>query len=605
MRNADIIRRLPRATGLAFLLLSTGVLAAHPWTQSSTAKAIQPPAATAPAPAGDKLITEADCSAGKIGTIPTSAIGEPVSDVTVSTVVWTAAVAGATQAMGAAQCVVDGSMAPVDKAPNARPINFRVVLPASWNRRAVQRGGGGMNGVIPPLTDADLGPGYVRYGSDSGHQSSFGGRRGAARGADGRGAGAPPSDNDWATNDEAIKNLAYMQLKKTHDAAFFIVERIYGERPRFSYFVGTSQGGREALTVVQRYPADYDGVVSIVPIVNFTTLMLAPELIRIHEKPLANWVPPGKAAAIRAEFLRQCDGLDGLVDGVINNYMTCRAIFDVTSGARGRRPWAAKRCPNNADRNPADTTAAACLTDGQISTLEMIYSPYRFPAPLAHGVRQFGMWLPTTEPSGSGLLAGTRFQGQEGAAADAPRHSHLGVLGVTGWIQRDLSANPLDFTEAAYAGRRRELSEWADATNPDLSAFSARGGKLISAIGAQDTLASPGAQLDYYQSVLDRMGREKVDAFARFYVLPQGNHGMAATTAAIDGAGKEIPAVRLPTTWNRFAMLVDWVERNTPPAKSVTMTGGDQTMLLCSYPLYPRYTSGPPLQASSYACVER
>ena len=122
-----------------------------------------------------------------------------------------------------------------------------------------------------------------------------------------------------------------MQLKKTHDAAFFIVERVYGERPRFSYFVGTSQGGREGLTVVQRYPADYDGVVSMVPIVSFTTLMLAPELIRIHEKPLANWVPPAKAAAIRAEFMRQCDSLDGLADGVINNYMACRAIFAVSA----------------------------------------------------------------------------------------------------------------------------------------------------------------------------------------------------------------------------------------------------------------------------------
>jgi feruloyl esterase len=324
-----------------------------------------------------------------------------------------------------------------------------------------------------------------------------------------------------------------MQLKKTHDAAFFIVERVYGERPRFSYFVGTSQGGREGLTVVQRYPADYDGVVSMVPIVNFTTLMLAPELIRIHEKPLANWVPPAKTAAIRAEFLRQCDNLDGLVDGVINNYMACRAIFAATSGKDDRRPWAARRCPNNVDPNPADTTTAACLTDGQISTLGLIYGPYRFAAPLAHGVRQFGMWAPTIDPSGSGLLAGMRFQGQEGAAADAARHAHLGVLGVTGWMQRDLSANPLDFTEAAYAQRRQQLSEWADATDPDLGAFYARGGKLVSAISAQDTLASPGAQLDYYQSVLDKMGRQKVDAFARLYVLPQGNHGMTASTAPL------------------------------------------------------------------------
>ena len=596
-------RRRPRVTALALVLASTGLLVARPGAQSSTAPAIQPAAARLPALGADKVITEADCTAEKIGSIPASAIGEPVGAVTVNTAAWTPAAAGS-QGTAAAQCVVDGSMAPVDKSPSARPINFRVVLPATWNHRAVQRGGGGMNGVIPQLTDADLGAGYVRYGSDSGHQSSFGGRRGAP-GGDARGAGAAAPDNDWATNDEAIKNLAYMQLKKTHDAAFFIVERVYGERPRFSYFVGTSQGGREGLTVVQRYPADYDGVVSMVPIVNFTTLMLAPELIRIHEKPLANWVPPAKTTAIRAEFLRQCDNLDGLVDGVINNYMACRAIFAATNGKGDRRPWAARRCPNNVDPNPADTTAAACLTDGQISTLGLIYSPYRFAAPLAHGVSQFGMWVPTIDPSGSGLLAGMRFQGQEGAAADAARHAHLGVLGVTGWIQRDLSANPLDFTEPAYAQRRKQLSEWADATDPDLGAFYARGGKLISAISAQDTLASPGAQLDYYQSLLDKMGRQKVDAFARLYVLPQGNHGMTASTATVDGSGKEIPAVRLPTTWNRFALLADWVERSTPPGKAITMTGGDQTMLLCSYPAYPKYQDGPPLQASSYSCVDR
>ena len=123
-------------------------------------------------------------------------------------------------------------------------------------------------------------------------------------------------------------------MKKTHDAAMVIIERAYGERPRFNYYIGTSQGGREALTVAQRYPADYDGVAANVPIVGFSTLMLAPELIRIQEKPLANWVTPAKVNAIRGEFMRQCDTLDGLADGIINNYMACRAIFDVTQGAR-------------------------------------------------------------------------------------------------------------------------------------------------------------------------------------------------------------------------------------------------------------------------------
>jgi hypothetical protein len=64
--------------------------------------------------------------------------------------------------------------------------------------------------------------------------------------------------------------------------------------------------------------------------------------------------------------MRQCDKLDGLLDGVINNYFACRAIFDVKQGAPNRNPWAAKRCPNNVDPNPQDTSAAACLTDGQL-----------------------------------------------------------------------------------------------------------------------------------------------------------------------------------------------------------------------------------------------
>ena len=121
-------------------------------------------------------------------------------------------------------------------------------------------------------------------------------------------------------NEEAVKNLGYMQLKKTHDAAMVLMERVYGEKPRFNYFFGSSQGGREALTVAQRYPADYDGIAANVPIVSFSSLMLGPDLIRIQERPLANWVPPAKVNAIRGEFMRQCDKLDGLADGIINNY---------------------------------------------------------------------------------------------------------------------------------------------------------------------------------------------------------------------------------------------------------------------------------------------
>jgi hypothetical protein len=597
----------PLLTGL-FCLFNAAV-----WTKAQTV--------TSETVIENKVIKESDCTAAKIGsTIPVSAIGEPVSAVTLDAPVWTGA-AGSNPAY----CTVNGSMAPVSGESTARPINFRVVLPAAWSRRAAQLGGGGMNGMIPNLLGrADMGPGpsliqqgFATSGSDSGHQMSFGFGRGRSAGPGGapkggapkRGVmqgGIPPtgSGDDWTLNDEAMKNLGYMQLKKTHDAAMVLIDRVYGERPRFNYFFGSSQGGREALTVAQRYPEDYDGVAGNVPIVNFSSLMLAPELIRIQEKPLVNWATPAKVNSIRGEFMRQCDRLDGLVDGIINNYTACRAIFELTQGEPNRDPWRQKRCPDNIDPNPEDTSADACLTEGQISTLHLVYSRYRFATPLANDVKTFGMWVPNTDPSGSGLIERTRFRGQEGAEENARIHSHLGVLGVTGFLMQDLNANPLDYVEGGkFNARRREISASLDSTDPNLDAFYRRGGKIIVAIGTNDTLASPGAQLDYYQSVIDTMGREKADSFARFFVLPQTGHGLSGTNYSVDGDGKSIPTAPIPNAFSRFSLLVDWVENKEAPSMSVTVTAGDRSLPMCSYPTYPKYTGGSADKADSYECT--
>jgi hypothetical protein len=547
-----------------------------------------------------RTVTEAGCAAPSlVATIAPSVIGEPVRSVTIQAA-WVAATE-----MTPAHCRVDGVFAPVDTSPTARVINFRVILPASWNQRGAQIGGGGINGVIPNLTGGEFGAsgptllqrGFVTYGSDSGHQLPAFGRRG----------GPPPAppDQEWALNEEAIRNFGYAQMKKTHDAAMVLIQRIYGERPRFNYYVGTSQGGREALTVAHRYPADYDGIAANVPIVNFSSLMLAPELIRIHEKPLANWVTPAKIDAIRGEFVRQCDALDGLADGIMNNYMACRAIFDLSRGAPNRHPWVAKRCPNNVDPDPSDTSANACLTDGQISTLEFVYSHYKFATPLANGVREFGMWVPNTDPSGSGLILPARLRGQEGAAPDAPMHSHLGVLGVTGFLMKDVKANPLAYVEGGPLNeRRKELSAMLDSTNSDLSGFAKRGGKMIVAIGTNDTLASPGAQLDYYQSVIDKMGRKQVDSFARFLVMPQTGHGLSGTNYATSGDGKTLAVAPIPNGWDRLSLLFEWIERGVAPGMSIIVTAAEKSLPLCSYPTYPRYVSGSTSSASSYQCSQ-
>ncbi len=607
------------------------------------------------------VITKSDCSSKKLGTsIPVDLIGEPVSGVTLDEPVWTK---GAGDSNG--YCTVSGAMAPVDTSDTARPINFKVKLPATWNLRAAQQGGAGLDGSVPDFSGRGPGggasmEGFVLYGSDSGHSST---------------------EDRWSLNDEAIKNFGYMQLKKTHDAAMVIIDRMYGRKPAYNYFVGGSEGGREALTVAQRYPEDYDGISATVPVVSISTLMLAPALMRIQEKKLDNWVPATKAKAVAYEFVKQCDGLDGLVDGIINNYMACREIFNVNDGGRSgdNDPWKSRRCANDVDPNPDDDSINACLTDGQIKTLEFDFSSYKLPTPLANNLTSFGMFDPTTSPeggmppgspmagagaagrggnapsggmpsgmppqggmsngrgggapigempsgemspggvpgggmrnfadmmAGANLLVSKRYKGQEGAGSDAPIHSHGAGVGVTGMLMRDLTANPLDYEESKYKARRVQLSEWLDSTDPDFSAFYKLGGKMIVSIGAMDSTASSGAQLDFYKSVVNTMGEKTLDKFARLYVSPQGGHGMGGTKFFVDGNGKETGGTEIPGTFDQFALLQNWVENGKAPGKSVVMTQGsnpDNSMPLCSYPTYPKYVSGDTTKASSYTCAE-
>lgn len=533
--------------------------------------------------------------------IPVSAIGEPVGSVKLYPPRWVDAT-DASPAYG----VVEGSIFSVD--PQGWPINFRVLLPSDWSYRSMQMGGGGMNGTITVREGRNpmLSKGFVLYGSDSGHQSSMGGRdKPMASGPEGAGP------DDWALNDEALRNLGYMQMKKTHDAVMVIIERIYGERPRYNYYSGGSQGGREGLMVAQRYPADYDGILSDVPIVSLSSLMLAPELIRIKEKPAANWITPTLTGLIRSEFLRQCDELDGLADGIINNYMASREIFDVTDGKGPADPWGALRSRPGSGTADATGQAADKLSPGQISTLEFIYSPYRFPVPLANRVKSFGMWLPNIEPDAFGTITGTRYKGQEGAGDDAPVHASLGVIGVTGILMQDLSANPLDYAETKEMNKRRKLvSQWLDATSPNLNAFFKRGGKIIVTSGTQDFIASSGAQLDYYQSLVDKMGQKKLDQFARLYVVPQGGHGLSGRSYKENGKGESVTVKNIPgpNSADKTDLLIAWVEEGRAPSKTLVVSPEGRISenttgkgyLLCSYPSYPKYVKGPADEASSY-----
>lgn len=528
-------------------------------------------------------LTAEQCSALQQTAITPAQIGEPVSAVHIDTATWDTTTA-------VVYCRIDGRMLPVDPAANARPINFAVALPANWNGRAVQLGGGGMNGTVPALAgrgaDSQLAQGYATYGSDSGHAVS--------------------DDPSWLLNDEAIRNLGFQQMKKTHDAALVLITAAYGATPAYNYYVGGSQGGREGLTVAQRYPQDYDGVLSTVPIVGFSSLMLGPSLIRIREIPQANWVPATMGPAILAEFMRQCDALDGSMDAVINNYVDCRARFNLHEGTADAEPWAALRCAEG-------SSGGDCLSDAQIGTLGVIFSNNSPAIALPNGRTHFGMWMPTTAVANNlpasgnrappgGLLMASRYRAQKGAAADAPVFTTLGTEGVTGIMMQDTAGNPLDYSDDQHGARRAQVAAWLDSTQSDLTAFASGGSKLIVIVGTDDTIAPSGEQLDYYQSLIDTMGREALDNFARLYVLPQTGHGLSGRSAAIDGAGHAREPVEIPSQVDRFALLVAWVERGVAPGMSVQVSGSSGTRPMCSYPDYPHYQGGDVNQAQSYAC---
>ena len=128
---------------------------------------------------------------------------------------------------------------------------------------------------------------------------------------------------------------------------------------------------------------------------------------------------------------------------------------------------------------------------------------------------------------------------------------------------------------------------------------------MIVAIGTNDTLASPGAQLDYYQSVIDKMGRAQVDRFARLFVMPQTGHGLSGTNYAHERRRQDTrgrAGARTAGIGSRCCSTGS--SAASRPGMSITVTAGEKSLPLCSYPAYPKYVSGPAASASSYRCSQ-
>jgi hypothetical protein len=515
--------------------------------------------------------------------IASAAIGLPSGVASIDSANWMPAIALAIAERGPtpgarvtaatpAFCRVLGRIAPVN--PASPPILFQVNLPGQWNGRSLQFGGGGFNGTLvtavglPPAQRFDaqspLAQGFVTVGTDSGHQT---------------GPGDAPQA--FALNDEALLNFAHASYKKVRDVSVALAQRAYGRKPDKLYFMGSSEGGREALMMAQRYPADFDGIFSRVPVVSWTGLQHAG--LRDGLAAMGDgWLKPAHTRLVHDAVLAACDAADGLVDGLIADPVGCKKRFDVTK----------LRCTQAA----SDT----CLTDPQIRAVQTLQSPLRMDADMANGVRVY----PGRGPSGEALPSFGPTGGWQAwwLGTAPPAMPPLPANGITwlygaGAIQyfyaRDGKADLQRYTQQAHAARIREVSALMDATDPDLSAFAARGGKLIMLENMADYAQSPYAGIAYFESVQAKMSRPAVERFARLYTAPGVDHVGSGAPANVD----------------ILATLTDWVEKGKAPG-ALTVVEQEvkagfaikRALPLCQWPQWPKYKAGDTAVASSFEC---
>ena len=481
--------------------------------------------------------------------------------------------AGVSQAsdVNGVYCKVQGQIEPVDR--SAPPIRFAINLPETWNKKAIHLGGGGYNGqIVDGLHAAFLGAdgghlvgrGFVTFGSDSGHHTD-----------------GPPRSAEFALNDEAAANFGGAQLKKVHDVALQLVTTFYHSPPRRLYFYGNSQGGHEGLTVAQRWPLDYSGVVAIHPAYDFAALQLSgihlgQSLYRTPE----SWLSPAAVALIAKAVLTACDSLDGIEDGIISNVPRCRSTFHVES----------LRCP---DGQPVTDK---CLSGDQLQAVRAFDEPLKLGLS-ASGVTEFSRWpllegaFTESSPMGFFGLGSRSVPGVPPTPADAFVYV-MGDQFIRYIVLKDPGYDSFQFQPRAHVDRLMEVSKSMDASDPNLDAFEKHGGKLILLHGTVDMAIPPENTVAYYDQLQHRYSKRSLRGFVRFYMVPGFGHG--------DGA--------FQMSWDAVSMLDAWVDKGQAPDKPVAIDTAKATAgrsrPLCEYPSWPRYAGqGDPNQAASFACT--
>jgi Tannase and feruloyl esterase len=445
-------------------------------------------------------------------------------------------------------------------------IGFEVWLPATtWNGKFLSSGEGGYAGV----------PNYTRLGLDGGLDELL--RRGYATAS--TDTGHSSSDTWWAVGhpQRAIDYL-YRAKHLVTVAAKGLVRAYYGRPATHSYFNSCSNGGRQALLEIQRFPDDYDGFVVGAPW-NFQSHSNAGFVWNAQALTVPGAaIPAAKLPAINNAVLSACDGADGLADGVIADPSRCAFNPDVLlcSGPESN----------------------ACLTQPQLDALKKIYAGPRNPRT---GAAIFPGFMRGGEDGWGGLVTNLTAAGLgNGYFANLTFEN-------PNWDYRTFNFD----SDMAYADLK--VGILGNAIETDLSEAKKRAIKIIHYHGWNDQTLQPEYSVQYYDSVAREMGGvRKTQKFYRLFMVPGMRHCYFGPGATSFGAvGQQIPPVR-DAVHDIQTALERWVERGEPPENMVATKYTDDaaatrtvrlTRPLCAWPSVPQYRGGDPNDAASFACV--
>ncbi|HME37232.1 MAG TPA: tannase/feruloyl esterase family alpha/beta hydrolase [Candidatus Sulfotelmatobacter sp.] len=445
-------------------------------------------------------------------------------------------------------------------------IRIEVWMPASgWNGKLQGLGNGGFAGRIDymPLGVA-VSKGYAVTATNTGHDRES------------------PLDASWALgHPEKVIDFGHRGIHEMTRVAKETVRAFYGKPPQHSYFAGCSDGGREALMEAQRYPADYDGILAGAP-ANYWTALLSTAAADTQALTLdaASYIPQAKVPAIAAAVMKACDELDGVRDGILNDPRQCH--FDP----------ATIQCKAGEDTEQ-------CLTAPQVTALKKIYAgPHD-----AHGQQVFPGFLPGGEdgPGGWGLWI----------FGPAPAKSLMAFFGVGYFADMVYETPDWDYKtfrlEAALKLAEERTASALNATDADLKPFQARGGKLILYHGWNDPAIPALNTVNYYQSVLAKMGGD-ADSFVRLYMVPGMQH--CDSGPGPDSFGQVGQLTFEDPQHSVDAALERWVEKGEAPGTIIASkySADDRqhpkmTRPLCAYPQAAKYKGKSDANdAASFVC---